>query len=89
MALTEAFDTAYPGPSSLLLLPMYSRLLRKSLRSTSNMPSSSANSKTRVMTLSWVSLRSSRRESNCGPISEIVERTGVPFLPKRSQKATG
>ncbi len=42
-----------------------------------------------LSTPSWVSLRSSSRDSKSGPTSETVVRIGWPSTPNRSQKTTG
>ena len=64
-------------------------MLRKSLRSRSKRPLSSAILNTRLSTPFWTSLRLSMRLRSRGPISEIVVRTGWPCSPKTSQKAVG
>ncbi len=64
-------------------------MARRSFRSSSRRPWSSAILKTRVRTPACVSLRLRMRLSSSGPISEMVARTGWPCSPKTSQKVTG
>jgi len=70
---------------SLAFSAMKPRMARRSLRSSSSSFCSSAMRKAMLSTPSCVSLRSSRRASRSGPISEIVARTGWPCSPKTSQ----
>src|SRR5918994_1308602 len=65
------------------------RSARKSLRSMSRSPCSSAMRKAMLSTPSCVSFRSRSRESSSGPISDTVARTRCPCSPKRSQNTTG
>ena len=62
----------------LALAPTYWSIARRSFRSSSKSPLSSATLKVSVSTPCWVSLSSSSRPSSRGPISEIVARTGCP-----------
>ena len=62
---------------------------RRSLRSSSSRPRSSASLNTMSSTPAWVSLSSSIRASSVGPISLTVVRTGWPRLPSRSQNTVG
>ncbi len=71
------------------LSPTWVNIARKSLRSSSSRPLSSAILKARVSTPACVSFRPSMRASSSGPISEIVVRTGWPWLPYASQNTTG
>src|SRR3954469_16573462 len=71
------------------LSPTYSSIARRSLRSRSRSPLSSAILKTTASTPSCVSFRSSMRPRRSGPMSEMVARTGWPALPYTSQKITG
>ena len=71
------------------LSPTNCAIDRRSLRSSSSMPLSSAILKTRFSTPDWMSFRLRIRPRRSGPISETVARTGCPCSPKRSQKVTG
>ena len=62
---------------------------RKSSRSSSSRPRSSASLNTMSSTPHWVSLSSRMRLSRIGPISLTVVRTGCPDLPHKSQNTTG
>ena len=62
---------------------------RRSLRSSSNRPLSSATLNTSCSTPACVSLRFNRRASINGPMSETVARIGWPFSPNTSQQVTG
>ena len=64
-------------------------IARRSLRSSSSSPCSSATRKAMLSTPSWTSLRSISRDSSSGPISEMVARIGWPCSPNRSQNTTG
>ena len=68
---------------------VHASMARKSLRSSSNNPCSSATRKTTCSTSLCTWFKSSRRASSSGPISLIVVCTGKPCLPKISQKMTG
>ena len=68
--------------------PTYWTMARRSLRSSSSMPLSSAILNTSVNTPVWVSLRLSRRAIRSGPMSEMVARTGWPCSPNTSQNTT-
>ncbi len=61
------------------------RIARRSFMSRSSRPCSSATLKAIFITPSWTSFRSIMRDSNSGPISETVARTGWPCSPKTSQ----
>ena len=71
------------------LSPTCCSIARRSLRSSSSRPLSSAILKASVSTPACVSLRPSMRASSSGPISEIVARTGWPCSPNTSQNTTG
>ncbi len=74
---------------SFAFSPTYCSMARKSFRSKSSRPLSSAILNTRASTPSWVSFRLSMRPSSSGPISDTVARTGWPISPNTSQKVTG
>ena len=71
------------------LSPAYCSIARRSLRSRSSIPLSSAILKTIWSTPSCVSLRLSIRASSSGPISDTVVRMGWPPSPSMSQNTTG
>ena len=58
-----------------------SSMARRSLRSRSRSPSSSATRNTTWSTAAWVPLRPSTRERRMGPSSETVVRSGWPPSP--------
>ena len=90
MAPTDAVDTRpYSSFSCLALALTNCSIARRSFRSSSSSPASSAALKTIVNTPCCVSLRLSRRPSNSGPMSDTVARTGWPDAPNRSQNTTG
>jgi hypothetical protein len=64
---------------------MKDRIARRSFISSSSSPCSSATLKAMFSTPSATSFKSIIRESNSGPISEMVARTGCPCSPKTSQ----
>ena len=94
-------DAAETLPYSVVkdeaLSPTCWHIARRSLRSSSNNPLSSAILNTSCSTPDWVSLRLSRRASRSGPRSETVARTGCPLpppaaagsAPNTSQQVTG
>ena len=71
------------------LFPTYSSIARRSFRSSSNSPLSSAIRKTIVSTPAWVSFRDRRRPSRSGPISEMVARTGCHLDPDHALRRSG
>ena len=90
MAPIEAADTLpYSVVNSLACSPTCCTMARRSFRSSSSSPLSSAILNTSCSTPAWVSLRLSKRDNRIGPISEIVARTGCPCAPLTSQKAAG
>ena len=91
--LLDLVEQPLPVPSACAFLPssgeIASRITRRSLKSSSGRPSSSAILKATLSTPSCTSLRSSSRDSSSGPISVTVARIGWPCSPNRSQKITG
>ena len=79
----------YSVVKSLALSPTYCSMARRSFRSSSSRPLSSAILNTRFSTPSWVSLRLSMRPSSSGPMSEMVARTGWPCSPNTSHSVVG
>ncbi len=79
----------YSVVNSFAFSPTCCTMARRSLRSSSSRPWSSAILNTSCSTPSCVSLRPSRRASSSGPMSETVARTGWPLSPKTSQNTTG
>ena len=79
----------YMVVNSARLSPTNCSMARRSFRSISSRPCSSATLKTMLRTPDWISVRPSRRPSRVGPISDTVTRTGWPFSPKISQKRVG
>ena len=73
----------------LAFSPTYCSMARRSLRSSSSRPLSSAILNTRFSTPACVSFRSSMRASSSGPMSEMVARTGWPCSPNTSHSVTG
>src|SRR2546421_1356613 len=71
------------------LSPTCCSIARRSFKSRSSNPLSSAILKTTASTPSWISFSPSMRPRSSGPMSEIVARTGCPALPNTSQKITG
>ncbi len=71
------------------LSPANCSIARRSFRSSSSSPLSSATLKISVSTPCCVGFRLNSRDSSSGPRSEIVARTGTPRLPNTSQNATG
>ena len=82
-------DVAVLGGEGGGVLADILHMARRSLRSSSNSPFSSATRKTMLSTPAWISLSCSNRPSISGPISEMVARMGWPSLPKTSQNVTG
>ena len=79
----------YSVVKSFALSPTYCTIARRSLKSSSSMPLSSAILNTKVNTPCCVSFRFSMRPSSSGPMSDTVARTGWPCLPSTSQNVTG
>ncbi|MNU73311.1 hypothetical protein D3C71_627900 [compost metagenome] len=73
----------------LAFSPTYCSMARRSFRSSSSMPLSSAILNTRFSTPAWVSFTSSMRPSSSGPMSDTVARTGWPCSPNTSHSVTG
>ena len=76
-------------PISAALSATNLRMERRSSRSSSRRPLSSATRKATVSTASWMSLRLSMRASSSGPTSDAVVRTGWPCSPNTSQNIAG
>ena len=90
MAPIEAAETLpYSVVNVLAFSPTYCTIARRSFRSSSNKPLSSAILNVSCSTPACVSLRFNRRASRIGPKSEIVARTGCPCLPATSQSVVG
>ncbi len=83
----------YSVVNCLAFSPTNWSMARRSFRSSSSRPASSATLNTRLSTPAWVSFSSSMRASNRGPMSDTVARTGWPMAPspsaRASQKVTG
>ena len=79
----------YSVVNLLALSPTCCSMARRSFRSSSSMPLSSAILNTRLSTPAWVSFRSSMRPSSSGPMSDTVARTGWPCSPNTSHKVVG
>src|SRR5574343_1357960 len=79
----------YSVVNSLALSPTYWSMARRSFRSSSSRPLSSAILNTRLSPPNCVSLRLSMRPSSSGPMSDTVARTGWPCSPHTSHKVTG
>mmetsp|Transcript_59443 Transcript_59443/g.140599 ORF Transcript_59443/g.140599 Transcript_59443/m.140599 type:complete len:294 (-) Transcript_59443:2084-2965(-) len=73
----------------LALSPTYCSVARRSFRSSSSRPWSSAILNTSCSTPAWVSLSASMRLSSSGPMSDTVARTGWPCSPNTSQSVVG
>ena len=73
----------------LALSPTCCSMARRSFRSSSSRPLSSAILNTSCGTPAWVSLRPSMRDSSSGPMSETVARTGWPCSPNTSHSVVG
>ncbi len=73
----------------LALSPTWRSMARRSFRSSSSRPLSSAILNTRFSTPAWVSFRPSIRPSSSGPMSETVARTGWPCSPNTSHRVVG
>ena len=90
IAPIDADDTLpYCVLNCAALSPTNCRTARRSLRSSSSRPLSSATLKISDSTPSCVSLRFSRRDSSSGPMSDTVARTGWPCSPHTSHSVTG
>ena len=90
IALTETDAILpYSSDSSLLFSAIKMRVALRSLRSISGHSCVSATSKAIFITPSCALVSPIRRDSNIGPISEMVARMGWPFAPCKSQKVTG
>ena len=84
-----ALTLPYSVVNSLAWSPTCCSMARRSFRSSSARPSSSAILKTRLSTPAWVSLSASMRASSSGPMSLTVARTGWPCSPKTSHSVVG
>jgi len=90
MAPIDAEETLpYSVVNCFAFSPTKASMVRRSFRSSSSRPLSSATLNTRLSTPLWVSFRSSMRESSKGPMSETVARTGWPASPNGSHSVTG
>ncbi len=90
MAPTEAAEMLpYLVVNCEALSPANCSIARRSFRSSSGNPLSSASLNTIASTPCCVALRPNSRPSSKGPRSEMVARTGTPRLPNTSQNATG
>jgi len=90
IAPTLAAETLpYWVVNSLAFSPTCCSIARRSFRSSSASPWSSAILKTICITPPWVSFRPSIRDSSSGPMSETVARTGWPCSPKTSHSVVG
>jgi hypothetical protein len=79
----------YSVVNCLALSPTYCSMARRSFRSSSSRPLSSAILNTRLSTPACVSLRLSMRASSSGPMSDTVARTGWPCSPNTSHSVAG
>ena len=79
----------YSAESCLAVVLTCWSIARRSFKSSSKRPLSSATLKVMLSTPDCTSLRSSSRESSSGPISEMVVRTGWPCSPNTSQNTVG
>ena len=84
-----ALTLPYWVVNSLPLSPTYCNIARRSFKSSSNMPLSSAILKTMFNTPAWVSFKFNMRPSSSGPMSEMVARTGWPCAPNTSHSVVG
>ena len=84
-----ALTLPYSVVNCLALSPTCCSMARRSFRSSSSRPLSSAILKTMLSTPAWVSLSASMRASSSGPMSETVARTGWPCSPNTSHSVTG
>src|SRR5205085_2254078 len=87
-----ALDDADAGccvRKSPALSPTYCSMARRSFRSRSSRPLSSAILNTRFSTPACVSFSASMRPSSSGPMSDTVARTGWPCSPNTSHSVVG
>ena len=84
-----ALTLPYCVVNCLAFSPTKVSMLRKSFKSSSSRPLSSAILNTRLSTPVCVSFKSSMRASNSGPMSLMVARTGWPISPNTSHSVTG
>ena len=84
-----ALMVPYAVVNCLALAPTCWSMDRRSLRSSSSSPLSSAILKTRLSTPICVSFRASMRPISSGPMSETVARTGWPSSPNTSHSVVG
>ena len=90
MAPIEATETLpYSVVNCRALSPTHCSIARRSFRSSSSSPLSSAILKTRASTPCCVAFNPNSRPRMSGPRSEIVARTGNPRRPNTSQNTTG
>ena len=90
MAPIDAVDTLpYAVVNWRALSPTNCSIARRSFKSRSSSPLSSAILKTRASTPCWVAFKPNKRASSSGPRSEIVARTGNPRRPSTSQNTVG
>ena len=84
-----ALTLPYCVVNCLAFSPTKLSMLRRSFRSSSSSPLSSAILNTRLSTPVCVSFKSSMRDSSSGPMSLMVARTGWPCSPNTSHRVTG
>ena len=79
----------YSALNSARFSPTNCRVVRRSFKSSSSRPWSSAMRNTRFSTDSWAAVRPRIRDSRSGPMSDTVARTGWPASWNTSQNTTG
>ena len=90
--MLAALTLPYSVVKCAALSPTCCSIARRSFRSSSSRPLSSAILKTRLSTPVWVSFSASMRASSSGPMSETVARTGWPCAlpsPNTSHSVVG